>query len=130
MTDSWLPAGNPKVTSWELKNLVEGRNYKFLVRAVNELGDSPDLITEDFITAKNQFDVPTRPGKPKASNWGPDWAEVTWTEPEDDGGSPVKEYKVEMRNVDKRAWNEIYRCKETSFTAEKCGIEVGHQYVF
>lgn len=130
MTDSWLPAGNPKGTSWELKNLVEGRNYKFLVRAVNELGDSPDLITEDFITAKNQFDVPTRPGKPKASNWGPDWAEVTWKEPEDDGGSPVKEYKVEMRDVDKRAWNEIYRCKETSFTAEKCGIEVGHQYVF
>ena len=68
--------------------------------------------------------------KPKASNWGPDWAEVTWTEPEDDGGSPVKEYKVEMRDVDKRAWNEIYRCKETRFRAEKCGIEVGHQYVF
>ena len=42
----------------------------------------------------------------------------------------MKEYKVEMRDVDKRAWNEIYRCKETSFTAEKCGIEVGHQYVF
>ena len=42
----------------------------------------------------------------------------------------MKEYKVEMRDVDKRAWNKIYRCKEMSFTAEKCGIKVGHQYVF
>ena len=42
----------------------------------------------------------------------------------------MKEYKVEMREVDEWAWNKIYRCKETSFTAEKCGIEIGHQYVF
>ena len=31
----------------------------FLVRAVNEQGDSPDLQTDDFTTAKNPFDVPT-----------------------------------------------------------------------
>jgi len=127
---TWLPAGNPKGTSWELKNLVEGRNYKFLVRAVNDDGDSPNLETEDFTTAKNEFEVPTQPGKPKAANWGPDWAEVTWKAPEDNGGAEVKEYKLEMRDVDKRAWNEIAKCKETTFNAEKCGIELGHEYVF
>lgn len=129
-TEAWLPAGNPKGTSWELKNLVEGRNYKFLVRAVNKDGDSPDLQTEDFITAKNQFDVPTRPGKPKPTNWGPDWAELSWKAPDDDGGAEIKEYKLEMRDVDKRAWNQIGKCKETTFLAEKCGIEAGHEYVF
>merc|ERR1712013_245998 len=117
-------------TTWELKNLVEGRNYKFLVRAVNDEGDSPDLETEDFVTAKNEFDVPTPPGKPKASNWGPDWAEVTWMAPECDGGAEIKEYKLEMRDADKRAWNAIARCKETTFQAEKCGIELDHDYVF
>lgn len=127
---TWLPVGNPKGTSWELKNLVEGRNYKFLVRAVNDDGDSPNLETPEFITAKNEFDVPTPPGKPKASNWGPDWAEVTWKAPEDDGGAAVKEYKLEMRDVDRRAWNEIAKCKETTFTANKCGIELGNEYVF
>lgn len=129
-TGTWLPAGNPKGTTWELKNLVEGRNYKFLVRAVNDEGDSPNLETEDFVTAKNQFDVPTRPGKPKASNWGTDWAEVTWKAPEDNGGADIKEYKLEMRDADRRSWNEIAKCKETAFTAEKCGIEIGHDYVF
>lgn len=127
---TWLPAGNPKGSSWELKNLVEGRNYKFLVRAVNDEGDSPDLETEDFITAKNEFDVPTPPGKPKASNWGPDWAEVTWKAPEDNGGAEIKEYKLEMRDADRRAWNEIAKCRETTFMAERCGIELDHEYVF
>jgi len=129
-TGAWLPAGNPKGTSWELKNLVEGRNYKFLVRAVNDEGDSPDLESEDFITAKNKFDVPSQPGKPKASNWGPDWAEITWKAPECDGGAEIKEYKLEMRDADKRAWNEIAKCRETTYHAEKCGIELDHDYVF
>merc|ERR1719175_532452 len=68
-TGAWLPAGNPKGFSWDLRNLVEGRSYKFLVRAVNEDGDSPNLETEDSTIAKNEFDVPTKPGKPKAKNW-------------------------------------------------------------
>ncbi len=37
---------------------VEGRSYNFLVRAVNDLGDSPDLITEQPVLAKNPFDPP------------------------------------------------------------------------
>ena len=63
------------------------RNYKFLVRAVNEDGDSPNLETEDFITAKNPFEVPSQPGKVKPADWGVDWAELQWKAPEDDGGN-------------------------------------------
>merc|ERR1719315_351345 len=103
---------------FELKNLVENHSYMFLVRAVNKDGDSPDLETEDFTVAKLPFDVPTRPGKPKASNWGPDWAEVAWQAPSDDGGSPVTEYRVEMRDVDKRNWMDVAKCKETTVTLE------------
>lgn len=127
---SWLPAGQPKGTSIELKNLVENHSYKFLVRAVNKDGDSPDLETDDFIIAKNPFDVPTQPGKPKASNWGPDWAEVTWQAPSDDGGAPVSEYRLEMRDVDKRNWMDVAKSKETTVTLEKVGIELGREYVF
>lgn len=127
---SWLPVGNTKGLSLDVRNLVEGRNYKFLVRSVNKDGDSPDLETPDFITAKNAFNAPGKPGKPKPSNWGPNWAELVWAVPEDDGGAEISEYKVEMRDVDKRAWNEIGRCREAAFTAEKCGIEAGHEYVF
>jgi len=126
---SWLPAGQPKGTSMDIKNLVEGKKYKFLVRAVNKDGDSPDLETTEFITAKNPYDAPSQPKKPTVKDWGLTWAELSWKEPESDGGSPVKEYVIEMRDVDKRSWNIVGKCKETNFKVEK-DIEVGHEYVF
>jgi len=127
---SWLPVGQPKGASMDVKNLVENHNYMFLVRAVNKDGDSPDLMTDDFVTAKNPFDVPTQPGKPKVENWGPSWAEVSWKAPEDDGGAAVTEYKLEMRDADKRHWQDVATVKETQVTVEKCGIEVGREYIF
>lgn len=143
---NWLPAAQPKGTSCELKNLVENHNYMFLVRAVNKDGDSPDLLTEDFTTAKLPFECPSTPGKPKAKDWGPTWAEVSWEASSDDGGAPISEYKVEMRDVDKRSWNNVGEfnwfeffltlrlitasTKETTVTVDNCGIEVEHEYVF
>ena len=54
----WLPIKNVKSFSLDVTNLVEGKSYKFLVRAVNQDGDSPDLETEEAIMAKNPFDPP------------------------------------------------------------------------
>jgi len=129
-TGTWLPAGNCKGTSFDVRNLVEGKMYKFLVRAVNKDGDSPDLETEDFTLAKNAFDRPSEPGKVKVKDWGTNWAELTWKAPEDDGGAEITSYKVEMRDVDKRAWNEICQTKETTCNVDNCGIEIEHEYVF
>lgn len=54
----WLPVKTTKGLSLQVLNLVEGRRYKFLVRAVNQDGDSPDLETTEAIIAKNPFDPP------------------------------------------------------------------------
>lgn len=127
---SYLPVGNTKGLSLNVKNLVEGKSYKFLVRAVNEDGDSPELETEDFIIAKNAFDKPSEPGKVKVNNWGPNWAELSWKPSEEDGGAEIERYKVEMRNVDRRAWNEIASTRECTITVENCGIELDSEYIF
>ena len=37
----------------------------------------------------------------------------------DTAGAEVREYKVEMRCVDKRAWVELGRTRETQYRAEK-----------
>ena len=65
--DQWLPAGKTKGTSIDIKNLAEGRVYKFLVRAVSAEGDSPDLETEDTVVAKDPYDPPTPPQKGSVS---------------------------------------------------------------
>ena len=50
--------------------------------------------------------------------------------PEDDGGSAVSEYKVEMRDADRRSWTEVARTRDTNTELRNCGIEVEHEYVF
>ena len=102
---SWLPVKSVKSMSLEVNNLVEGRSYRFLVRAVNQLGDSPDLETEEDILAKDPFDPATAPGRPSVQDWGEDFAELTWKASEDDGGAEINGYRVEVRNKDRRAWN-------------------------
>ena len=54
----WLPVKTAKGLSLEVTNLVQGKSYKFLVRAVNQVGDSPDLETEDVTVARDTFDPP------------------------------------------------------------------------
>ncbi len=66
--DQWLPVGKTKGTSFDVKNLSEGKSYKFLVRAVNKEGDSPDLVTEEAIVAKDPFDPPSPPLKESVHN--------------------------------------------------------------
>lgn len=101
----WLPVKNVASMSLQVPNLVEGKSYKFLVRAVNQLGDSPDLETETDVVAKNPFDPPSPPSKPNVADWGEDFAELTWKTPEEDGGAEISGYRVEVRNRDRRAWN-------------------------
>lgn len=102
---SWLPVKSVKSMSLEVNNLVEGRTYRFLVRAVNQMGDSPDLETEEDVVAKNPFDPPSPPSKPTVQDWGEDFAELAWKASEEDGGAEISGYRVEVRNKDRRAWN-------------------------
>lgn len=128
---SWLPVKSVKSMSLEVNNLVEGRAYKFLVRAVNQLGDSPDLETEQEIIAKNPFDPPSPPSKPNVQDWGEDWAELSWKPSEEDGGAEISGYKVEVRNRDRRAWNVAGTAggSESSYRVAK-HMSAGNDYEF
>ena len=67
-TGQWLPVKSVKSLSLQVGNLVEGKQYQFLVRACNDAGDSPDLETEEVITAKNPFEPPSEYYKCVMSN--------------------------------------------------------------
>lgn len=56
-TGRWMPAGETagKETTFDVENLTPGKKYKFRVKAVNRLGTSDPLTTQQAIEAKNPF---------------------------------------------------------------------------
>ena len=47
------------------QGLIENHRYRFRVRAVNKEGKSEPLETSGVYEAKNPFEVPSKPGRPK-----------------------------------------------------------------
>ena len=106
-SDVWLPAGYSSATTLTVKNLDEGRQYKFRVRAENMHGLSEPLESAKPITAKNQFDTPDAPGQPQILDYGPTFAQLKWTPPLSDGGRPIQGYLVEKREKNQTDWTTV-----------------------
>lgn len=94
----WLPVGKSSNPEMEVTDLTPGHEYEFRVKAFNKEGESEPLVTLSPITAKDPFTVPGRPGAPQATDWDATRIDIKWTEPIDDGGSPITHYVVEKRD--------------------------------
>lgn len=82
--------------------------FQFRVRAVNKEGESDPLTTEgDGFLAKNPYDVPGKTDKPEVVDWDKDHVDLEWKAP-GDGGSPIEEYVVEMKDKHGK-WTEAMR---------------------
>ncbi len=75
--------------------LTNGVTYKFQVRAINEVGIGAASEISELVTPAGQT---TKPGRPTIGAVEAGDGEVTlnWTAPEDDGGSPVTGYQVQV----------------------------------
>ena len=129
----WIPCGTSPTCEAEVKPLSEGKEYKFRVRAVNKDGEGPDLPTLESIIAKNPFDPPSKPDPPVPMDWGPDFCDLKWIPPKSDGGSPITNYIIEIRDKDKRAWKDINQTFNES--ARNCKVDApplveGNYYEF
>ena len=131
-TGEWVPAGTSPTCEGEVKGLQEGKPYKFRVRAVNALGESLPLDTEQEIIAKNPFDPPSKPDPPIPMDWGPDFCDLKWKPPKDDGGSPLTEYIIELRDKDRRKWKEAFKITPDKLEGkiEAPLIVESHEYEF
>lgn len=130
-TGRWVPVGRSQKPEMEVKGLVEGHEYKFRVKAVNDEGESEPLETESTIIAKNPYgmlfgleverlplggvlifhafcaDIPTKPGTPEIVDWDVDRVDLKWEEPKSTGGAPITGYIVEKKEKFSPAWSEI-----------------------
>ncbi|XP_035779466.1 twitchin-like isoform X8 [Anopheles albimanus] len=118
-TQRWLPVGRTHDTHMDVANLEPGQEYLFRVSAVNDEGVSEPLATDTYITAKNPFDEPGKPGTPEAYDWDKNFVELRWTPPMTDGGSPITRYIVEKRVHGTIKW---IKCAEV--VGNKCEAKV------
>ena len=70
-----------------------------------------------------------QPGKPDVADWGENFAELKWKAPESDGGAEIQEYRVEVRNRDKRAWLVGGHSRECNLRVNE-HISAGNEYEF
>uniref|UniRef100_A0A0R3RN22 Titin n=1 Tax=Elaeophora elaphi TaxID=1147741 RepID=A0A0R3RN22_9BILA len=128
-TGRWVPCGRSQDCKSTVQNLQEGKTYQFRVRAVNKEGESDPLATEgDGFLAKNPYDVPGKVNKPEIVDWDKDHVDLQWKSP-DDGGSPVEEYVVEMKDEHGK-WIEAMRIPGSETSARVGNLKEGEEYQF
>ncbi|MPC46234.1 Twitchin [Portunus trituberculatus] len=107
-----------KDCSFTVQGLTEGQEYLFRVMAVNDNGMGPPLTGANPIKAKAPYDPPSPPGVPKVTEVGGDFVHLEWDRPEKDGGSRIKGYWIEKREVGSNIWTMVnqYICLPTQIS--------------
>uniref|UniRef100_A0A915DB99 Twitchin n=1 Tax=Ditylenchus dipsaci TaxID=166011 RepID=A0A915DB99_9BILA len=106
-TGKWKKIGETKGVEFNVKDLKEHGEYKFRVKAVNDIGES-DPLTGETILAKNPYTAPGKPRNMEASDISADSLTLQWKPQRgDDGGAPVESYIVERRDKSDKDWNVV-----------------------
>ncbi|XP_025833492.1 twitchin isoform X4 [Agrilus planipennis] len=129
----WVPAVtyvSPKNTHAVVPRLLEGTKYEFRVFAENLQGRSDPLDTEKPVVAKNQYDVPGKPGKPQLVDSDKDHIKIKWSAPISNGGSPIIGYDVERRDRATGRWVKLNKepVKHMEYYDDR--VQEGHQYEY
>lgn len=106
-------------------DLVTGHSYELEIRAVNGAGVGAPSAP---VTA-----VPrTVPGAPSGltATSGPASAVLSWSAPEDDGGSPVSDYRVQHATSAGGPWTTFSDGTSADTTATVTGLTNGTTYLF
>ena len=87
----------------EMEDLKEKTKYFIRVTAVNLAGAGKPCEEISFV-AKNEFDVPGKPGQPEISDMVDSTLLLSWKAPSVDGGTPIINYIVEMKKKGDIKW--------------------------
>ncbi|KAL1129846.1 hypothetical protein AAG570_012790 [Ranatra chinensis] len=129
----WVPAVNyvnPAQTHATIPRLLEGTTYEFRVMAENLQGRSAPLTTKEPVVAKNQYDVPGKPGRPTATDISKDHIHLKWTPPISNGGSTIIGYIVERRERTTGRWLKLTKepVRQLDFTDNN--VHEGRMYEY
>jgi predicted phage tail protein len=104
--------------------LVAGTNYIFQIAAVNDVGQGD---WTESTAPTGPLAPPSEPSTLIASG-GNRRATITWTEPVDDGGSPLVGYLVEYRRIGDTEWTAVSEAELDGTSATITGLINGTAY--
>uniref|UniRef100_A0A3Q3K560 Titin n=1 Tax=Monopterus albus TaxID=43700 RepID=A0A3Q3K560_MONAL len=109
MTGKWIRVTKTPVLDlrYRVSGLFEGNTYEFRVFAENSAGISKPSRTSDPIKATRAITKPGPPVNLKLKDWSKSYADICWTKPIRDGGSPILGYVVEAQKSGTAQWNRI-----------------------
>ena len=86
---------------------------------MNKEGESEPLSADDFTTIKDPWDEPGKPGRPHVTDYDADRISLSWDPPMKDGGAPIEEYIIEVRDPNTKEWKEIKRSPGELLTVQR-----------
>ena len=111
--------------SYKLKDLEEGLEISFRVLALNKAGKGP---ASNVVVIKAS--PPSPPGIPEVNDVTDVSVKLNWTVPEDDGGSKITGYIIELRDTHKERWHKANRIPTKNLELVVQDLVEGTEYEF
>ncbi|KAL7858382.1 hypothetical protein AOLI_G00184840 [Acnodon oligacanthus] len=128
---SWIKVGEVDGDTSTFCNdtVEEGKPYQYRIRAINSLGMSDPLETEQ-VYAGEPIEPPGLVPQPQISDVTKDSVTVMWAAPAQDGGAPVLGYLVERRKKGSSMWVSVSKelIQDTKFAVD--GLVEDMEYEF
>ena len=131
--DSWKEIGEVKAdtTSYKVDDLKDKNKYRFRIRALNKIGMSEPSELSDTVTARDPWNLPGPPVHLQIKDWDKNFAELSWSPPESDGGAPVLQYVLECKEKFGKDWSKCLLTKDDTCTGRvEDVIQEGKTYEF
>ncbi len=128
----WVFVNKIQVRDTKIKvtELIEDTEYEFRVTAENKIGMGTPSEPSKPILARDPWDKPGKPGHPEIVEVMKKAATIKWTEPRDDGGSPITGYVIEYKIEGGFKWQSGNDEKVTNLTYTIRGLKDGYLYDF
>lgn len=133
LSGKWIRVNKTPVLDLRFRatGLYEGNTYEFRVFAENIAGLSKPSPISDPIKASRPITPPGPPINPKLKDKSRETADLVWTKPTRDGGSPILGYVVECQKSGSAQWSRI----NTDDLIKQCAFRVpglieGNEYRF
>ncbi|KXJ80778.1 hypothetical protein RP20_CCG023458 [Aedes albopictus] len=108
-----------KDNSYQVYNLIPGKEYEFRVRAQNAAGVSKPSASSKRFKIHGKITPPSAPGAPAIVKVGKSFVDLSWTPPASDGGSRITGYYVERRDIGGARW---VKCNESNIPVTELTI--------